>query len=112
MNRFLFPIKDKPLTEQVLRRAASYLAHLIIAYDFDYITHNVPDVRTMVAYLENCNYRALTQEDKREELREYFEELRDLSVPDSEHYQVFDASIILLDDVRDVYEAQKETDVR
>lgn len=74
MNRFSFPIKDQPLTEERLRQAASYMANLIIAYDFEYITHHVPDVRNMVEYLEEHIYRALTQVEWRVQLKEYFED--------------------------------------
>jgi hypothetical protein len=112
MNRFSFPIKDQPLTDERLRQAASYMANLIIAYDFEYITHHVPDVRNMVEYLEEHIYRALTQVEWRVQLKEYFEDLRNISVPNSEDYQVFDASITLLEDVREIYQKERTVEER
>jgi predicted proteasome-type protease len=88
------------------------MANLIIAYDFEYITHHVPDVRNMVEYLEEHIYRALTQVEWRVQLKEYFEDLRNISVPNSEDYQVFDASITLLEDVREIYQKDRTVEER
>jgi len=112
MNKFLFPIKGQPLTEKRLEGAISYLANLIIAYDFEYITHHVPDVREIVPYLEHYIRRALTQDEWREKLIHYFEDLRNISKPDSEHYQVYDACIVLINDVKDIYDVEKKTEER
>lgn len=112
MNKFLFPIKDQPLTDERLEGAISYLANLIIAYDFEYIVNRVPDVRTIVPYLSFYIRRALTEDEWREKLKEYFEDLRNISKPDSEPYQVFDASIILMKDVQDIYDIKKKTEER
>jgi hypothetical protein len=54
----------------------------------------------------------LTQVEWRVQLKEYFEDLRNISVPNSEDYQVFDASITLLEDVREIYQKDRTVEER
>ncbi len=95
----MWPEQDDKSKEETSKKAvAEELTDIVMGYDFFAAKEKVSDVRYMVEELNEFHYGAFSSNEKREELREYFQGLSEYSNGE-EAREAFRMAVKLVDDM-------------
>ena len=95
MNEEQMKHPKKYLTEEEKLKAAERLTDIVMGYDFFAAKEDISDVRFMVEELTEYHYGAFTSKEKQENLKDYFEGLRDTTDNDDARLAFEDALNVL-----------------